>query len=242
MTKKQILYTFIFLSITLVGFIGLKYAYNSGYIRLNYPSSEQYPVHGIDISHHQKIIDWEKLDKQKVQFAFIKATEGGDFKDTRFVENWRQAKELDIAVGAYHFFTFCKDGELQALNFIGSVPKDSTNLPPIIDLEFSGNCSKENYRDDILHEIDLYIKTIEAHYEKKVIIYTTWEFYRRYLTQNFTDNPIWIRDIQTTPKLDNDREWLFWQYTNRGEIEGIETLVDLNVFSGTRSEFEQLMK
>lgn len=242
MTKKQIIYASISFTVILISIIGLRYAYNWGYIRLNYPSPELYPVHGIDVSHHQKKIDWHKLDKQQVQFAFIKATEGGDFKDTRFVENWRQAKELDIAVGAYHFFTFCKDGELQALNFIESVPKDSTNLPPIIDLEFSGNCSVKNYREDILHEIDLYIKTIEAHYEKKVIIYTTWEFYKRYLTQNFTDNPIWIRDIQSTPQLDDGREWLFWQYTNRGELEGIQTLVDLNVFSGTRSEFENLMK
>lgn len=242
MTKKHIsIYTSILL-IVIVGFIGIRYVYNSGYIRLNYPSSELYPVHGIDVSHHQRKIDWEKLDKQQVQFAFIKATEGGDFKDTLFVENWRQAKSLNIAVGAYHFFTFCKNGELQALNFIESVPKDSTNLPPIIDLEFSGNCSKKNYREDIIHEIDLYIKTIEAHYGKKVIIYTTWEFYKKYLTQNFTNNPIWIRDILTTPRLDNNREWLFWQYTNKGELEGIESLVDLNVFSGTRKEFDKLLK
>lgn len=75
-----------------------------------------------------------------------------------------------------------------------------------------------------------------------MIIYTTWEFYKRYLTQNFTNNPIWIRDIQSTPQLDDGREWLFWQYTNRGELEGIQTLVDLNVFSGTRNEFENLMR
>lgn len=242
MTKKRIIYTSIILLTAFVGFVGIRYIYNSGYIRLNYPSPEVYPVHGIDVSHHQKKIDWDKLDKELVQFAFIKATEGGDFKDTRFVENWQKAKELSIAVGAYHFFTFCKDGKLQALNFIESVPKDSTNLPPIIDLEFSGNCSKKNYRENILHEIDLYIRTVEAYYGTKVVIYTTWEFYKKYLIRNFTDNPIWIRDIQSQPQLEDGREWLFWQYTNRGKLEGIETLVDLNVFCGTRERFDELFK
>lgn len=242
MSKKKYIYSIVSLAIIIVGFMSIRYAYNFGYIRLNYPSSELYPVHGIDVSHHQQKIDWSKLDKEEVQFVFIKATEGGDFKDTRFQENWAQAKLQNIPRGAYHFFTFCKDGKEQASNFIESVPKDSTNLPPIIDLEFAGNCSPQNYRENIVNEIALYIKTIESYYEKKVLIYTTEEFYRRYLTDHFGDNPIWIRDIQTTPKLANDRKWLFWQYADKGRLDGIETLVDLNVFHGTKEEFKKLLR
>lgn len=240
-SKKVRIYLSIAFSIILISFVGVRYAYNYGYIRLNYPSPELYPVHGIDVSHHQHKIDWDKLDKQKVQFAFIKATEGGDFKDTRFEENWVQAKQLNIPRGAYHFFTFCKDGREQAYNFIESVPKDSTNLLPIIDLEFAGNCSPKNYRENIINEIALYIQTIEDYYEKKVLIYTTEEFYQKYLIKHFENNPIWIRDIQTTPRLDDNRKWLFWQYADKGRIDGIETLVDLNVFYGTKEEFNKLL-
>ena len=44
------------------------------------------------------------------------------------------------------------------------------------------------------------------------------------------------------PKLPDGRKWLFWQYTNKGKIEGIKTDVDLNAFAGTREEFDQLIK
>lgn len=242
MSKRNAIYIVTSLAVILIGFIGVRYAYNSGYIRLNYPSSDLYPVHGIDVSHHQQEINWSKLDKNEVQFVFIKATEGGDFKDTRFQENWAQAKQQNIPRGAYHFFTFCKDGKEQAYNFIESVPKDSTNLPPIIDLEFAGNCSPQNYRESIVNEIALYIQTIENYYGKKVLIYTTEEFYQKYLTKHFENNPIWIRDIQTSPKLADNRKWLFWQYADKGRIEGIETLVDLNVFHGTKEEFSKLLR
>lgn len=241
MNRKRI-YIISLLAIILIGFIGLRYAYNNGYIRFNYPSPSQYPVHGIDVSHHQRRIDWDKLDKRIVQFAFIKATEGGDFKDSLFQKNWKHAKRLSIPRGAYHFFTFCKNGKEQAYNFIESVPKDSTDLPPIIDLEFSGNCSPQNYSDDIVKEIALYIATIEKYYEKKVLIYTTEEFYQKYLVNHFSNNPIWIRDIFTKPRLSGNRKWLFWQYSDKGRIDGIETFVDLNVFHGSKNEFEKLLQ
>ncbi len=241
MNKKIKIYSYITIIIILISFIGIRYAYNLGYIRLNYPSSDRYPIHGIDVSHHQQKINWNELDKDKVQFAFIKATEGGDFKDTRFHENWEQAKRLNIPRAAYHFFTFCRDGEEQAYNFIESVPKESSSLLPIIDLEFTGNCNPRNYKNDIISEITIYIQTIENYYEKKVLIYTTEEFYQKYLIKHFESNPIWIRDIQTTPRLDNNRKWLFWQYADKGRLNGIETLVDLNVFHGTKEEFYKLL-
>lgn len=223
-------------------FVGIRYAYYQGHIRMNYPSVEQYPVQGIDVSHHQQKIEWNKLDKQIIQFAFIKATEGGNHKDSLFQENWREARRNNILSGAYHFFTFCKDGDEQARNYIHYVPRDSIDLPPIIDLEYGGNCLKDNWKEDLITEISKYFDIIENHYGQKVIIYTTNEFYKNYLQDKFTDNPIWIRDILSKPTLPDGRKWLFWQYTNRGKVEGINTPVDLNVFAGNRKEFENLLR
>ena len=47
-----------------------------------------YQIHGIDVSHHQVTIDWEEISKQGIDFAFIKATEGGDHMDSLFCQNW----------------------------------------------------------------------------------------------------------------------------------------------------------
>jgi lysozyme len=91
-------------------------------------------------------------------------------------------------------------------------------------------------------EITRYFEIIENHYQRKVLIYTTNEFYKNCLINRFPDNPIWIRDIVTDPKLPDGRNWLFWQYTNKGKIEGISTSVDLNAFAGSREEFEKLIQ
>ena len=46
------------------------------------------PIHGIDVSRYQGKIDWAAVRGAGTQFAFIKATEGGDYVDPRFLENW----------------------------------------------------------------------------------------------------------------------------------------------------------
>lgn len=239
MNKKVFFLLTSLLIISLI--IGCRYAFYQGYIRLNYPSLEKYPIQGIDVSHHQKQINWEKLDKERVRFAFIKATEGANHKDSLFASNWQQAKLCNIIVGGYHFFSFCKTGEEQAHNFIESVPNDSMSLPPAIDLEFGGNCKEENRKENLLNEVFEYIQIVEEHYQKKVIIYSTNEFYKQYLTEQFPNNPIWIRDIISKPELPDNREWVFWQFANRGRLNGIDTEVDLNVFCGDYDTFLQLI-
>lgn len=62
------------------------------------------------------------------------------------------------------------------------------------------------------------------------------------MVSRFPDNPIWIRDILSEPNLPDGRDWLFWQYTNRGRLDGINTRVDLNAFAGSKTEFEKLLE
>lgn len=244
LNRKVILYTVSALllgTLFTIGLHGVRWAFYQGYIRFNYPSPAKYPVRGIDVSHHQGAIDWDRLDKKDIQFIFIKATEGGNFKDTLFQKNWRKAKQLNIPMSVYHFFTFCTAGKEQANHFIKSVPKEILSLPPAIDLEFTGNC-KVGRRTQLVDEIAQYIAMVEQYYQQKVIIYTTPTFYQRYLMNKFLDNPIWIRDVYKLPTLPDNRTWTFWQYASKGRMEGIKGFVDLNVFYGTQQEFEHLLR
>src|SRR5262245_45992334 len=61
------------------------------------------PIQGIDVSYWQGDIDWRKVADAGVHFAYIKATEGGDHLDAKFLDNWRAAKLAGVARGAYHF-------------------------------------------------------------------------------------------------------------------------------------------
>lgn len=242
--KAKVIRIYIFrslLSLLILGLL-LVIAFYMGYLRANYPSYGRFPIQGIDVSHYQGKIDWKALDKKQVRFAFIKATEGGDFKDKYFLENWSAAKSEGIAVGAYHFFTFCKSGAIQAQNFIASVPKETKVLAPVIDLEYGGNCKLKKSKTEVLLEIDTLIALLTAHYEKSPILYVTNAFYQDFDIGKYKDCPIWIRDIYKEPKLPDARKASFWQFSNRGRLQGIDAFVDLNVFYGTEAEFKQLLE
>lgn len=103
------------------------------------PSAEIYTVRGIDISAHNGNVDFHALRRQGVTFAYIKATEGTDFIDRRFVDNARGLLAGNIPAGAYHFFRFDTDGEMQAWNFIRAIEGRGFRLPPAVDLEEWGN-------------------------------------------------------------------------------------------------------
>lgn len=235
--RKNIVIFFVMV-IFMSGLAGLAaFLLYNGYVRFNYPSLKEYPVQGLDVSNHQGEIDWKKVDKKCVRFSFIKATEGRDFKDKSFERNWENAKKQNIIVGAYHFFTFCRSGEEQARNFIESVPNDGNMLPPAIDLEYSGNCKLTKTKQELLSDIHTFIDIIEKHYSRRVIIYVIDDFYRDYLEGEFPDNPYWLRGIYGKPETNPTYNWTFWQYSNRGRMDGIEGFVDLNVFKGTEDDF-----
>jgi len=201
-----------------------------------YPNKNIYSVDGLDISHHQGEIDWEKVDT-KYQFVFIKASEGDDFVDKRFYENAERVKDTQRILGAYHFFHFGYGGLEQATNYINTVG-DSIDLPPVVDFEFTGN-PKRFEKQKVYNELQICIDTLENHYGHKVIIYATKDAYKHFIRNNF-DNPIWYRSI-LSPLNRNIKNVLFWQYHNSAIIEGINTKVDLNVFKGDISELKKLV-
>ena len=83
------------------------------------------------------------LSAQSIQFAYIKATEGSSLVDEYFAQNWKDAHETPLYVGAYHFFSFDSPGQSQAENFIATVPDTENALPPVIDLEYYGDKAKK---------------------------------------------------------------------------------------------------
>ncbi|MGO1070611.1 glycoside hydrolase family 25 protein [Lysobacter sp. CA199] len=200
------------------------------------PDRARYPLRGIDVSHHQGAIDWPAVARDDVAFAYLKASEGGDHRDHRFAENWRQARAAGIAVGAYHFFTFCRDGAEQARNFIGAVPVQVDALPPAVDLEFGGNCGLRRDAATLRAQLDAFLAPTEATYGKQALLYVTPEFFDAY-REALPARPLWRRAIVRAP--DAHAVWTLWQYHNRARVDGIAGPVDLNVYAGDAAAFQQ---
>jgi lysozyme len=200
-----------------------------------------YDVIGVDVSNHQGDIDWRSLAAGGIAFAYIKATEGGDFRDGRFRKNWDGAKAADMPRGAYHFFTQCRSGAEQAANFIRTVPKEAGVLPPVIDAEHMGPCTSRPPVADIKGEILAFMDLVEAHYGKRPFVYVTREFNQAYLDGHLAAENFWVRSLFLPPAI-RRANWLLWQYHHRGRRPGINGPVDLNAFRGSKSEFAALLR
>lgn len=209
------------------------------YGKENYP--EGYSIRGIDISHHQGEIDWDKLSKAKigdvqVSFVFIKATEGRSMLDENFNDNFWQAREYGFIRGAYHYFKPNVSATEQARYFLKQVHLEPGDLPPVLDIEETGSLSTEQLQKAAL----TWLKLVEKRYGVKPILYTGYKFKENYLnTKAFEDYPYWIAHYYV-PKLSYKGKWRFWQHTDCGKLPGISEKVDLNIYNGSMYELRRL--
>ncbi len=231
-------------ALSVIIYYGISYFSKPSFI--TYPAfgiaiPQQYDIHGIDVSHYQEMIDWSEVknmevDGIKVGFAFIKATEGVGKIDANFRRNWLHCQKEKIARGAYHFFLPNRSGKLQAKNFITAVTLKTGDLPPVLDVE-------KVWPDKIkmVNEILTWLSIVEKEYALKPIIYTNIYFYNTYLKGYVDDYPFWIAHYLQPDKPRVERDWHFWQHSEKGRVNGIASLVDFNVFKGDSTEFRDMM-
>lgn len=202
---------------------------------------EGYSIRGIDISHHQGEIDWERLSRAKIgeesiSFVFIKATEGQDYLDENFNDNFYQAREYGMLRGAYHYFKPNVPAERQAAYFLKQVHLEEGDLPPVLDIEESGNLSVEQLQRAAL----AWLHAVEKRYHAKPILYTNYKFKEKYLsTDDFSPYPYWIAHYYVR-NLKYSGTWKFWQHTDRGKVNGIREKVDLNIYNGSMYDLRKL--
>lgn len=203
-----------------------------------------YPVQGVDVSHYQGEIDWKALEEQGIDFVFIKATEGGSHVDERFYDNWKEAEQTKLLVGAYHFFSFDSDGGAQADQFIRTVGDLTGKLMPAVDVEYYGDKRRHPPdREAVVRELKEMLERLETEYAVKPAIYTTYSVYQRYIKGEFTEYPLWIRNVYVPPGP-SAGDWTFWQYTDTAVLEGYEgaePCIDRNVYRGTMEELEGML-
>ncbi len=197
-----------------------------------YVDRDRYPVGGIDISAHNGDIDFHKVAAEKLEFVWIKASEGVSFRDKKFASNHAKAGDARLLRGAYHFFRFDKDGVEQAINLLEAIGDRKLEMGVAIDIETSGN--PDGIDDEVIKER---IATMVDYLNLRGVaptLYCNKADYYRYLSDSFPGNSLWICSFYTDPIA---APWNFWQYNHKGDVKGIKGKVDLNVFGGSREDW-----
>ncbi len=193
---------------------------------------------GIDVSRWQKEVDWMLVKDADVRFAFVKATQGDFRLDPYFARNWEETKRHGIKRGAYHFFKPEAPVQGQIDLFLRTVTLEPGDLPPVLDVEVS---DPRVSSEDLRKSIKTWLEAVSLHYGVKPIIYTSQNYYRRFLQGYFPEYHFWIaRYSDNKPEIHHTDSWMFWQYTDRGSVAGINSAVDINFFAGDFETLAQL--
>ena len=201
-------------------------------------------IRGIDVSHYSKVVDWGRVAKAGIRFAYLKATQGGDLVDTSFATNWKDSKEAGLARGAYHAFSFCASPEQQMSSIRRVVPQDAGSLPIAVDVELyegqeesnfgpllkEGACAARLGKDQARRNLDQLLGEIQRAYGVAPIVYGNDFALDSLLGAAFTSRfRLWRADygVRRTPR----QPWSIWQYTENERVDGIAGPVDMNVLS-----------
>jgi len=209
---------------------------------LGVPLPANYSVFGTDISRHQGKINWEKLsgfrfEGHKIEFVFIKASEGETWQDEQFEHNWKKAKKHHVLRGAYHFYNPKVNSKIQMKNFTNVVKMEKGDLPPVLDVEIESSLPKKTYRAGVLN----CLKIMESTYGMKPIIYTNQKLYHEYFKPKaFQEYRFWISRLRNTPP--KMKKWHFWQFTYEAVIDGTNEYVDINAFNGSKQQLINMTK
>jgi len=199
----------------------------------------RYPVAGIDVSKHNGDIDFDQVAADDYQFVFIKASEGKTYRDDAFDRNYRGARQAGLKVGAYHFFRKNRTGEEQASNLLSVIDGKPLDLPLVIDLEDDWGNGSTTSRDTALGRV-LDMIGILAGKGYDVMIYTNLDGYKKYYMGMLGDHDLWLCSF-TSPDMLTDKPHRFQQFSHEGTVAGVKGDVDLNVWRGSKREWQRYL-
>ena len=230
--------------------------------RMKYTSER---IYGIDIARyqhgkgrHKHPINWKQLSisflghknhknvhgkaDYPVSFIFIKSTEGVTVTNRYYADDYAQARKHGIPIGAYHFFSLKTSGAAQAKHFIKHTKFLKGDLPPVLDVEPSdAQIKAAGGPEKMFRQIRMWLKLVKKRCGVSPILYINQMFINKYLSiapDIKRDYDVWIaRYGEYKP----DVRLAFWQLCPDGRVKGIHGDVDINVFNGYKSQFNDFV-
>ena len=186
---------------------------------------------GIDVSGWQGSIDYSEVASSGIEIVYMKASEGTSFVDPYFNQNYTNAKANGLKVGFYHYLTARSNSEAvaQANFFVSTISGMTPDCRLAMDFESFGNLSAEE-----INEIGLtFMQTVENLSGKEMVIYSDTSNASNIFGGGLTNYPLWVAQYEVEEPTPNGNwdSWVGWQYTDAGEISGINGYVDRDRFT-----------
>ena len=207
-------------------------------------------LRGIDVSAWQGDVSQTEVRAAGYVFGYYKATEGIGYVSPRFAPEWREAREVGLYRGAYHFFHPLKDPVEQADRFVDVMgPIGRGDLPPALDFEGYNGIKGVNAPDAFLENALLFLERVRELTKREPIIYIGHWRGRVKAARRSADlmrYRLWLPSYTRTPRPMpwtngfGGQAWTIWQHTGSGSVPGVHGRCDLNVFSGDAADLAAL--
>lgn len=185
---------------------------------------------GIDISSHQKNVNFKKVIMDGIKFAILREGYRKTIDDY-FIKNVKECQQNNIYIMTYHFIytdgATPQENAQSTYNNLKKAGLDPANTWIAADLEYDTwkknkeKCTRERctkYTKQYLNEL----KRLGCN---KLFIYANNDYYKNYYDWNqLSDYPLWLADYTGEP----DQECVIQQYTSKGRVNGINGNVDMN--------------
>lgn len=213
--------------------------------RMNYEDDAFTVITGIDVSVFQGEIDWNKVKEDGIDFVILRVgfrgygSKGIMEEDRKFRENFVQAKQAGLDVGAYFYSQAVNETEArEEAKFVLDIIKDiELDYPIAYDWEY---VDYDTARTDNMtsSEITLCAKAFCDEIKaagREVIIYFNREIgYFEYDLNTLKNIDFWLAEYSDYPTF--IYKYKMWQYTDNGIVDGIDSSVDMNIFITTKDQ------
>lgn len=206
------------------------------------PAARTTQTEGVDVSSHQRDVDWPALWDGGARWAYTKATEGTSYTNPYFTQQYNGSYDTGMIRGAYHFATpDTGGGTAQADYFVdhgGGWSKDGRTLPGVLDIEWNpyGDACYDKSPSAMVGWIRDFLTRYKARTGRDAVIYTATAWWTQ-CTGGYSGfgakNPLWIARYAATPGPlpAGWTSYTMWQYTSTGKTVG-----DHDRFNGTRTQ------
>ncbi|MTV81968.1 GH25 family lysozyme [Secundilactobacillus folii] len=171
-----------------------------GYRHYQQNKMHQFPVRGVSLTQSNGFVDFQQLQHQGYQFAYLRATSGATYTDDEFQSNYDRSQGTNLEMGVYHVYSYSTSAKAQYRNFIQEVGQRHGQLPIAVQVTTYGSYTADYLkRTKAQQQLQAFISLIKDHYQKRVIIWCS--------------QPVW-RVLAQTP-LGRDQHWLQASLLNR---------------------------
>lgn len=197
-----------------------------------FSQSSERIYNGIDVSEWQGNIDFAEVARDGIEVVYIRASEGNNYVDPHFRENYEKAKANGLKTGFYHFLTATNVEEAieEAEFFVSNIKGLEPECKLAMDFEvFNGVGVNEINKISIA-----FLEKVEELSKKECVIYSDAYNAREVFSEELAKRyPIWVADYFVEEPESNGKwdTWVGFQYTDRGEVRGIEDYVDRDYFT-----------